>query len=141
MKKHFRLTISALAIIVSAVICYPILEKRYEKKEKKKSLDKYYFHALCHKYFTVLNPKSSVYSINDAYSRIEKIEGYMSRDGYNFEQIESMELLAKIEKQDQRLELNWGYEDGASGEEPSELHKDNFYYMYAYGEGKKAIKQ
>src|SRR6266404_2003611 len=135
MKKHFYALTCAL---IASIILIPILlitENRSKEKERKTRLDSYYFKEFKTSYFTILDLKKSDTKLDEwfvdrANESIKKTEDHMSKDGYDWQQIEGLKNQAEAEQRNRISKFNWGAKDHMNGNEPDPHYLEDPYYMY-----------
>lgn len=137
MKKYFYILVSLSAVVLTSVGSFSILGKHSQATERKARLDRYYFKELSVIYFSILDPNTNNQRINRAYDWKERTEDHMSKDGYDWQQINELERLAESEKSKQISSTNLGYEDASGGKDPDKNYLEDPFYIYGFEEGKK----
>lgn len=149
-KRVFYLTASISIIGAASIFGVLEIQKSKIEESEKKALDKFYLEKLRTRHFTILNEdrreKEREWMINLAYKWLEETKEHMSKDGYNWKQIENMNKEAEWKEKEKLWSQDEGYEDGLAGR-PRNPEKDLFgkapmdiqaYYIHGYKEGEKA---
>lgn len=137
--------------LIGAASIFGILELQKSKKQEseKKKLDEFYLEKLCTSHSTILSERKD--SLDElflewAFKDLEETKERMSKDGYNWRQIEGMDKEAEWKVKEKLWSQDEGYEDGIAGR-PKNPEKDLWgtapfgvraAYLHGYKEGEKA---
>lgn len=151
-KNLFYITASLSLIAAASIFGFLEIQKERKKEAIKKELDQFYLNELRLSYSSILRDKkeetgkSKDWYITWNYERIDNTKEHMSKDGYNWQHIKTIDKEAENIAGYQIWNEELGYEDGLSGQEMNperksllnDINGQNLHYHIGYDKGKKA---